>query len=115
MISVAEPDLCDDDPTRTLIRQILGSFFEYERKMIVSKLADARRRTKSKIGRCEGVKTYGTLPGEAEVLVRIRELQERHNSPSVVAEHLNVLEIPTRYGKRWHAGTVSKILSRKGA
>jgi hypothetical protein len=26
-----EPDLCSDDPTRKLIRQILGAFSEYEK------------------------------------------------------------------------------------
>src|SRR5207249_7337514 len=36
--SVTEPDLCSDDPTRTLLRQMMGAFAEYERKMIVLKL-----------------------------------------------------------------------------
>src|SRR5512146_2544355 len=48
VFSTTENDVTDDDPTRTLIRQILGAFFEYERAMIVSKLADARRRVKVK-------------------------------------------------------------------
>lgn len=38
LISVHEPDLLKDDPTRTLIRQIMGAIAEYERKIIVSKL-----------------------------------------------------------------------------
>jgi DNA invertase Pin-like site-specific DNA recombinase len=51
---VTEPDLCSDDPTRTLMRQVLGAFFEYERSMIVSKLRSARQRMKARTGRCEG-------------------------------------------------------------
>jgi hypothetical protein len=38
---VAEPDLCSDDPSRKLIRQILGAFSEYEKTMIVLKLRGA--------------------------------------------------------------------------
>ncbi len=48
--SVAEPDLCSDDPSRKLMRQILGAFAEYERQMIVTKLRCARQRKKVKTG-----------------------------------------------------------------
>src|ERR1035441_9516121 len=66
-----EDDLCGEDPTRTLIRQILGCFFEYERKMIESKLRAARQRMKVQKGKCEGQKAFGTLPGESGILKRI--------------------------------------------
>jgi DNA invertase Pin-like site-specific DNA recombinase len=59
LVSVTEPDLCSDDPPRTLMRQVLGAFSEYERSMIVLKLRGARQRMKSKAGRCEGRKPYG--------------------------------------------------------
>ena len=44
LISVTEPDLCVDDPSRKLMRQIFGAFAEYDRVMIVSKLKAARQR-----------------------------------------------------------------------
>src|ERR1700733_13200864 len=44
IVSVAEPDLCSDDPSRVLMRQILGAFFQYEKTMIVLKLRGARVR-----------------------------------------------------------------------
>jgi DNA invertase Pin-like site-specific DNA recombinase len=113
MVSVSEPDLCSDDPTRTLIRQILGAFFEYERKMIVSKLADARRRQKSKGGRCEGRKPFGTRPGEERQLEIILRMRRDGKDSDSIARVLNHLNEPTRYGKRWHSGTVSKILKRE--
>ncbi len=113
MVSVSEPDLCTDDPTRTLIRQILGSFFEYERKMIVSKLADARRRTKARTGRCEGPKPYGTRPSEQKILQDIIRYHFDQGIPAEdIATWLNHEKVPTRHGKRWHSGTVSKILKR---
>ena len=71
LVSVAEPDLCSDDPSRKLMRQIMGAFHEYEKKMIVVKLRGARLRTKRKAGSCEGRKLYGHYPGESEVLDRI--------------------------------------------
>src|SRR5207249_10420907 len=69
--SVTEPDLCSDDPTRTLLRQMMGAFAEYERKMIVLKLRGARQRKRQQSGSCEGRKPYGSRPGEREVLVRM--------------------------------------------
>lgn len=112
MISVTEPDLCSDDPTRTMIRQILGAFFEYERKMIVAKLADARRRTKAKTGRCEGRKPFGTMPGEQVTLDRMILFRNAGYRPEMIAFALNGDGQFTRYGKRWNPGTISKILSR---
>jgi DNA invertase Pin-like site-specific DNA recombinase len=75
IISVAEPDLCSDDPSRKLIRQILGAFSEYEKTMIVLKLRGARVRKRAANGVCEGRKPYGTRPGEAEVISRILSLR----------------------------------------
>jgi hypothetical protein len=42
IISVAEPDLCSDDPSRKLMRQMMGAFAEYEKSMIVAN-GNARR------------------------------------------------------------------------
>jgi DNA invertase Pin-like site-specific DNA recombinase len=42
LVSVAEPDLCSDDPSRKLVRQMFGAIAEYERAMIVLKLRGAR-------------------------------------------------------------------------
>jgi DNA invertase Pin-like site-specific DNA recombinase len=63
LVSVCEPDLLQDDPSRKLMRQIFGAIAEYEKTMIVLKLRGARVRQKARTGRCEGAKPYGTLPG----------------------------------------------------
>ena len=75
LLSTAEPDLGSDDPTRVLLRQILGAVAQYDRAQIVLKLRGARRRMKASTGRCEGVKPYGWFPGEAEVLALMRDLR----------------------------------------
>src|SRR5689334_19469577 len=67
LVSVAEPDLCSDDPSRKLVRHVFGAIAEYERSMIVSKLRAARHRTRQRYGRCEGRKPFGTRPGELEI------------------------------------------------
>lgn len=59
VISVAEPDLCSDDPSRKLMRQIFGAIAEYDKAMIVLKLRGARQRMNARTGRCEGSKPFG--------------------------------------------------------
>ncbi len=113
----AELTVADDDPTRKLIRQILGAVAEFDRAITVAKLAGARRRARQSKGRCEGRKPFGEREGEADTLRRIRELarkpksQERR-SLAKIAAILNDEKRPTRTGKPWAAGTVRGILER---
>jgi DNA invertase Pin-like site-specific DNA recombinase len=107
-----EENLCSTDPTRVLIRQILGCFFEYERKMIVLKTRAARERLRAKNGKCEGRKAYGKRPGEDFVLLTILDLANLGKSSEYIAEYLNEAKINTRYGKVWNSGTVWKIIER---
>ena len=107
--SVMEPDLCSDDPSRVLIRQILGAFAQYERAMIVAKLRGARMRMRAKTGRCEGRKPYGTRPGEAEVIGRMKQLQQQGSSLSEITKAINQ-EARPRTGKQFYAANVARIL-----
>jgi DNA invertase Pin-like site-specific DNA recombinase len=65
----------DDDPTRVLIRQVLGAVAQFEKAVLVSKLKAARVRKRRANGRCEGRKPFGSKPGEAETLALIRRLR----------------------------------------
>lgn len=61
-----------------LVRQIFGAIAQYEKAMLVMKLAGARQRVKARDGRCEGDKPYGAhpkYPGEPEVIEQIRALR----------------------------------------
>src|ERR1039458_3990935 len=71
LISVTEPDLLQDDPTRILMRQIFGAIAQYEKAMIVAKLRAARQRMKAKVGRCEGRNPYGETDAEPAILDRM--------------------------------------------
>jgi DNA invertase Pin-like site-specific DNA recombinase len=112
LISAEEPDLCRDDPTRNLMRQIMGAIAEYDRCMIVLKLRGARQRTKAKDGRCEGRKPYGFYPGELAVLTFMRERAEAGETPTQIARALNEKCWKPRGSGEWHPYAVSRILRR---
>jgi len=114
LISVAEPDLLQDDPSRKLMRQIFGAIAEYEKTMIVLKLRGARMRVKAKTGRCEGAKPYGAFPGEPEVITRLESMRAGGMGFDRIAATLNAEGIRPRRGERWHGLTVNKILTGKG-
>lgn len=107
----------DDDPTRRLIRQVLGAVAEFDRRVTVLKLRAARERIRRRTGRCEGRKPYGTRPGEAEVLERIRVLHRKpHGMPrrslQEIADALNLEGRPTRTGKPWTKQVVHQLIAR---
>lgn len=112
LISVAEPDLCTDDPSRKLMRQIMGAIAEYDRVMIVRKMASARKKIRDAGGKCEGPKFYGHTPEENEVLLRIRAERKGGDSFALIAGRLTSERVPARSGGEWHPGTVCKILAR---
>ena len=106
-----------DDPTRRLIRQVLGAVAEFDRRVTVMKLRAARERRRARGERCEGRKPFGTLPGEAETLARIRELRRKpphghRRSLQQVCDALNAEGRPSRTGKPWTKGVVNRILGR---
>jgi DNA invertase Pin-like site-specific DNA recombinase len=112
LVSVAEPDLCSDDPSRVMVRQLFGSVAQYEKSTLVLKLRGARMRAKAKAGRCEGRKPYGERPGESAVTKRARALRAAGMSWDMVARQLNADGVTTRYGGQWFGSTISKIVRR---
>ena len=74
-VSVAEPDLMENDPSRKAFRQMMGVFAEFEKDTIVAKLRGARIRKRAKEGRCEGRKPYGFYDGENVVIERMKALR----------------------------------------
>ena len=113
LLSTAEPDLCSQDPSRVLIRQIFGALAQWERAMIVMKLRGARQRKKARGERGDGRHAFGEKPGEAVVLAQIRALKAQGETIRTIADTLNAAAIPTRMGSTWKAGTVAKILARE--
>jgi len=94
LISAIEgPDLIGGDPTRDLMRQMLGAISQYEKRMLVLKLKAARDRQRRKTGKCEGRKSYKErdpqLLKEVKKLRRKRKGIDRRMPFTQIAEILN--------------------------
>lgn len=111
LISVAEPDLMASDPTRILMRQMLGAVAQYDKSQIVLKLRGARMRKRASEGRCEGRKPFGRSEAERAAMDRMKALRAEGLAFDRIAERLNVEGVPTRTGKRWHGVVINRILT----
>ena len=107
-------DLLDNDPTRKLVRQILGAISEYEKSMLVQKLRVARQRCKAKLGKCEGRKSYKEIaPDIVSQIKRLRRKPKgrRRNSYKEIADQLNLECVKTLNGQSWNLQTVRHAIS----
>jgi DNA invertase Pin-like site-specific DNA recombinase len=98
----------NSDPTRTLIRQVLGALAEWDKAQIVRKLQDGRRRTKEKTGwPCGGPQVFGRKPGEQKWIWRIVGLHRLGFSISRIADALNYHQKYREEKIRfWHRPTI---------
>jgi DNA invertase Pin-like site-specific DNA recombinase len=121
LVSTTEgPDLCSDDPTRKLIRQVMGAVAEYDRAMTQLKLRAARDRMSARLGRrCEGQKPYGQTPEEQKVIQRMRAMRRTRCNGTKgmtlqeIADRLNDEGIRTKEGKRWTPTQVFNVVGKK--
>jgi DNA invertase Pin-like site-specific DNA recombinase len=122
--SPAESDyLTDDaaDPSRTMIRQILGAVSQYERAMIRLRLVAGRRRKAERGGYSYGAPHYGvraeggTLvedPDEAAAVERIRVLRAHGKSLREIAATLTEEGYRPKRSERWHPESLRRIVAR---
>lgn len=96
LISAAEPDLCTDDPSRKLLRQIMGAIAEYDRACIVAKLRAARVRKRAAGDWREGRKPFGARAGEAETLALMRRYRVEGRKFAEIAWELEAAGAQTR-------------------
>ena len=113
VVSAHEPDLCEDDPTRKLMRQIMGAIAEYDKAMIVLKLRGARQRMKARTGRCEGSKPFGASDGHRSTIDRILSLRSAGMAVDTIAETLNAEGYKSKTGGRWYGSSVRNVLLRE--
>jgi DNA invertase Pin-like site-specific DNA recombinase len=113
LISATEgADLLSQDPTRKLVRQVLGAIAEYDKTMVL-KLRAARERKRAKFGKCEGRKSY--TEAMPEVIREIRRLRRKRKGKKrrtykMVADELNSQGRLTMTGKVFSWQTVQNIL-----
>lgn len=111
IISVSEPNLCSNDPSRKRIRRVFGAIAEYEKTMIVLKLKAARQRIRAKTGRCEGRKPFGQIEEERDTIRRMKELASKELNYTHIANTLNSEGRRTQTGSTWFPATVSRTLA----
>jgi DNA invertase Pin-like site-specific DNA recombinase len=103
-----------DDPTRTLIRQVLAAVAQFDKSVLVLKLRAARERLRRKGQRVEGRKPYGFHPNERAIVAHMQALRAvpRDVRPSfnTIAQQLNAEGHTTRYGKQWTPAAVFEAL-----
>jgi DNA invertase Pin-like site-specific DNA recombinase len=130
-----DPNGADTDPSRKLIRQVLGAVAEYERSMIRLRMSAGRARKAERLrpesptghAYAYGAPPYGwradgrelvPVPEEQLVLARIAELRESGTSLRGVAACLKDDGFKPRAFKRrehpddWHPQTLRRIIAR---
>jgi len=103
------------DPTRKLIRQVLGAVSEFDKNIVVLKLRAARERKRRLTGRCEGRKPYGHHPAEQAVIAKMKALRRKPRggprlSFAKIADRLNSDGATNRAGGRWTPQRVFQVL-----
>lgn len=110
-----------NDPSRKLVRVIMGAISEYDREMTVDRLAAGRAAKAARGGYAHGALPYGYRtvkgvlvpePAEQAALARMRELQAVGYSTREIARVLADEGRPTKRGGEWSSPTVARILIR---
>ena len=115
----------DEDPTKVLIRQILGVIAEFDHRNTVKRLHSARTHKMAAGGYGGGVTRFGLkvdgvgksaqLVGDDVELAVIELIMDRHAtdySLQEIADELNRAGHRTKLGKRWHRTQVQRIIRR---
>jgi DNA invertase Pin-like site-specific DNA recombinase len=105
LVDVASNDI---DPTRKLIRQVLGAVAEWEKSAMVAKLMTAKMR----LGKMGGVHPYGTQPGEEEILESMFSYWRLGLGWTEIAHHLMMAGHRRRKGGPWTGRGVRRILQK---
>lgn len=111
-----------DDPTRALVRRMLGSIAQYEREVIRLRLIAGRTQKKLNGGYAGGGPPYGwaavrgelvKIPDEQSVIRRMRKMRADGMSLRQIGAALEAqgYRSRARHGK-WRPGTISAILLR---
>ena len=118
LVPVNAPDLfLDGDPTRKLIRQVLGAVAEFEKENLVLKLRAARQRKKRLTGKkVEGRKSVTENYPELETAAK-RISRRRRNGKAItikgISEDLHTEGFTTKSGGTLSTKTVWTILNGK--
>lgn len=109
-------NLCEDgdDGTSKFIRQLMSVVDEFDKHRLVHRMRVARQRKKRETGGragVEGVRPFGSRPGELRVLLHMNDLRGQERSLVEIADELNRQRLFTRSGTPWSSGQVWRTLN----
>ena len=119
VVSVSEPEIDSDDPTRILVRQVLGALSQYEKSIIRARMLAGRRAKSERGGFIGGIPRFGygvtggelvALDKEQVAIARIRELRAGGASLRMIASVLDEEGMRPKRGHRWHPQSVARVL-----
>ena len=114
VLTASGDDLTDSsDPSRVMMRQIAGSFAQYEKTRLVAKLRAARERRRVATGKCEGRKSWAEInPELVRQAKRLRRRSPKGGQRSLrdVAAELTKLGFVNERGLEFSASSVASIL-----
>jgi DNA invertase Pin-like site-specific DNA recombinase len=114
VVTATGDDLTDStDPSRKMMRQIAGSFAEYEKARLVAKLRGARERKRAASGKCEGRKSWAEInPELVRQAKRLRRRSPKGHQRSLrdVASELAKLGFLNERGKPFSASSIASML-----
>jgi DNA invertase Pin-like site-specific DNA recombinase len=87
VLTASGDDLTDtSDPSRVMMRQIAGSFAQYEKARVVCKLRAARERKRQSVGKCEGRKRFAeAVPDTVRLAKRLHRQSPKGHRRSLRA------------------------------
>src|SRR5208282_4840715 len=98
------------DPSRIMMRRIAGSFAQYEKARLVSKLWAARERQRTETGKCGGRKTCAeTRP---EVVALAKKLHDQRLSYRKISAELARQGHLTANGRPFVASAIQAMLAQ---
>jgi DNA invertase Pin-like site-specific DNA recombinase len=121
--SVTEPDVDTDtdDPTKVLIRQILGALAQYERQLIRARMQAGKTIKAARGGYVGGQPRFGSQAVDSELahdteeqatIGLIRSLRSQGLSYRAICAELDAAGIPPRRSNTWHPMVVRRIVDR---
>lgn len=119
--SVTEADIDSDDPTRVLVRQVLGAIGQYEKALIRGRMMAGRAAKAASGGYAAGRPAFGYRAEGGQLVAEQREQEAVRMVVRLRREGLSLRQIGTRLedsgyrpkvGERWQANQVRRIVER---
>jgi len=117
-----EGELLQTDPTRVLMRQLLGAIAQYEKALITARMSAGRKLKMAQGGYGGGHAPYGycvvdgllePVEEEQRTLDWIKDRVDAGKSQRAILRLLLAEQIPARSGKAWSYGTLRSVMGRE--